>query len=480
MSRLSSLLLATAGTALLASCGMPLASAPQTASSLPQHAAKADGRYTLLTVSIQADAFPSIQAAIDSLAGTGGTVYLGAHDYTLSSTLVVPSNVALIGQDDFDANGNPVRSCLKLANGANKLAITNKAYWTGSYTVGNLATYDTNIRLENFDIDGNRVNQTGGSWAGVGIGYAQNLTIDDLKITDCAGSGIRLLRTHTSLVQNCDTSHNAVSTTWAATGIDLGDYCADNTVQNNVCNYNNENVTLSGTNPYDGNGIRLGDYSHDNLVQGNTCTGNGRRGIKVQGFDNTVKQNTMSANTGQAIALHGPVVDGNLIEGNTITVSTAIYNSGIIVADIGGTSSNNIIRQNVITGALYGVEVTSAAGQTIDDNTISLSRGHGIFLRGTSGNVVQYNDVTDSGQGVSSNGIQIIVEGGRASLNNQILDNVCTDTHAVWASKTQAYSLRTNAGVDQTTVSRNDFRGNKWYGISLSGTANTVTPDNLY
>jgi hypothetical protein len=61
---------------------------------------------------VQADSYTSIQAAIDSLPSDGGTVYLSAHAYTITSPIYVPGNVSLGHQLQpvlHGQHGHPVR-----------------------------------------------------------------------------------------------------------------------------------------------------------------------------------------------------------------------------------------------------------------------------------------------------------------------------------------------------------------------------------
>jgi len=412
-----------------------------------------------VAVEVQADDFASIQAAIDSVAATGGTVYLEPHEYPLAKAIVLPSKVSLVGQSALDASGSMVLPVLRLADGANSNVILNKRVWPSNVR-------DADIRLANFRIDGNRHNQTG-IRHGIEFYYVDRPVIEGVTVENCSSTGMTFSYCVDGTVRDSVASNNGFTNQWAATGINLNQYCTGFLIENNVCNANNGYRADIGSTPYDGNGIRIGDYSERNTIRGNTCNGNGRRGIKVQGANNLVSGNTLRDNMGHSILFTGYQVSGNLVQNNHVS---AYYDSGIRVESLN--TRNNTIEGNTITGCLYGIELsTDSTANRLLNNTVTASRGNGIYLRGTSDNTVQGNTVTNSGLTFRSNAIQIIVEGGRPSVRNVIDGNVCTDTRAV---KLQAYGIKIEPGVDYTTVTNNDLRGNLWTGIFLSGTHNTV------
>ncbi len=93
---------------------------------------------------INATDYVSIQDAVDSLPSTGGTVFIPAGLYIISSPIKLPSNVVLTGEG-FD-------TVLKLADGANHHVIQNMN--PGKWI-------DNNIVVTNMQIDGNGESQTG-------------------------------------------------------------------------------------------------------------------------------------------------------------------------------------------------------------------------------------------------------------------------------------------------------------------------------
>lgn len=404
--------------------------------------------------SVSADNYASIQAAITALGSAGGTVYLSPKTYTVTSTIVLPSNIAIVGQPS-STGALPV---LKLGDARNVSVFQNS----------NMSSGNTNIRLANFKIDGNRTMQSGSQIFGANLVYVTKSTIENVHIENCVGTGVWMRYSDDNLIKNCNFSNNGMTTAFAVSGINLNDYCDRNVIEGGTFHNNNGALT------YDGNGVRIGDWSTYNVVRNIVANHNGRRGVKVQGSYSTVANNKMDGNLGHSLLIGGIESHDNIIEGNTITNSEDA--SVIVSGGAGATTTNNTVRGNTIIGGYLGVQVIGGAQSTkILNNVVKSPDRHGIWLRGTSDSVVDGNTVTNSGTYYGLGyGIYVLNENGLVSLRNKITNNVSTDDRAV-GYKTQYYGVRTDAGVDQTTVTGNDLRGNKSAGLSLSDVTKTVS-----
>lgn len=394
---------------------------------------------------VEAGAYPSLQAAIDALPATGGTIRLASRAYVLPRPLVLRAGTALVGP----ATGN--RAVLRLAPGIADPVVTGG---------GGEARRDGQIRLAGFDVDGDRAGRPGRAPA-VYLDGVEGAVIEDLVVRDAPGSGLQLRRFRSGVVRRCTITRCGVGSPDAASGINLNDACDDNLVEDNVC---------VGMNPgagQDGNGIRIGDGSDRNVVRGNRCEGNGRRGIKVQGAHNAVVANVLAGNDGHSLLVGGLACHDNLIARNAID---APYHAAIHVTGAAGGEGTfrNAIEGNRITGGFYGIEVGWDAQETrIVGNAIAGTRLHGIFLRGSSDNLVEGNDVFDSGFGRPANAISIVPQAGRQALRNVVRRNACSDRRAL---KFQRHGLKTEPGADWTKALGNDFRGNAVEpGMALAG-----------
>jgi len=124
----------------------------------------------------------AIQAAIDSLITTGGTVYFGAKTYLVSTTIVLPSKVTLMGSGSAATR-------IKMAAGANASVIVTTGFSTltgqNKWLISESVPYGFGI--DAMTIDGNRAAQASGS--GVVI-YGKGYNIGfDLKIVECKDYG---------------------------------------------------------------------------------------------------------------------------------------------------------------------------------------------------------------------------------------------------------------------------------------------------
>lgn len=127
------------------------------------------------------------------------------------------------------------------------------------------------------------------------------------------------------------------------------------------------------------------------LVDKNTVTGAGRDGIKVDGSDNTVTQNTVTDNTWGISVSNGGT--GNEVSKNVLTGNRV---DGIAVFDGAGTT---LIEKNTVSGGTNGIEITGGAGATtVSKNAASGASQHGIWVQAdTSGTLLSKN--TSSGNG---------------------------------------------------------------------------------
>ena len=198
---------------------------------------------------------------------------------------------------------------------------------------------------------------------GVSI-FAPNNTITNNVISGNARWGV--LTRHAHAMGNSISANrigtNAASTTALPnlTGVTL--QSASNEVLLN---------TISGNHAF---GVAINQFSaNSNTVRsnrigtntaGNGAIGNGKVGVRItQGSDNTVQLNTISGNVGQGVLVALPGTNNNDIENNRI-----------------GTDQNGMVA---ISNGSDGIRVVqSAAGTTIQSNTISGNGGRGIMVDG--------------------------------------------------------------------------------------------------
>ncbi|HEY9724308.1 MAG TPA: right-handed parallel beta-helix repeat-containing protein [Oscillatoriaceae cyanobacterium] len=398
---------------------------------------------------INADSYSSLQSALNAVPSTGGTVQLSAKTYTIAQTLLVHSNTTL--------QGTGTSSVIKLASGANCDMLHNSGMSSGKG--------DSNIHLVNFAMDGNRAAETNNQEnMGIYFDYLTNSTIDTVTIQNVVGSACWVRHSSGNTWHNCNFSNNGNDTAFQVSGINLNDYCNNNVISGGTYNDNNN------ANGLDGNGVRIGDYCESNTVENITANHNGRRGIKVQGSDSKVLNNSLDNNLQQSLLVGGVQCSGNLIQGNTINHSAdvALYVSGAAGAT---TANNTMIGNTILNGQLHGYEIAAGAEScTFKNNTIKDCRGHGMWIRGSSNNVISGNTVQDNSIGWPGHDGIYIANDGTPSNSNQVTGNTVGDTRS-GSAKTQAWGVQIDSGSGNV-VSGNDLRGNKNGATAIqSGTA---------
>ena len=235
----------------------------------------------------------AIQNCINKLATTGGTVivriynYAPYNKYTLKKHLVIDkSNIELRGENGVT---------LWINNGAEVAAIV-----VGDPSVKTPSVIVQNVKVSNFYIDGNRLNQnneiydaflrvngitvrgakdviiekvnikgcrSGGIVTEEGV---HNISITDVTVRDSHFDGLALYKTTASTIMKCLLEGNAaagISTDWNFDG---------NLILGNIIRNNGKGTTTPEKNP----GIYLAD-SHDNIIIGNIITGSAGNGVIV-------------------------------------------------------------------------------------------------------------------------------------------------------------------------------------------------------
>ncbi len=216
-----------------------------------------------------------INAAIAGLPSSGGVIELVDATYTIDETVLVPSNVAVIGK------GRGV-TILQLAPGANTLVVGN----------ADLVNGNANITLRGFTVDGNGALQpAGASTQGIELHQCPGAHLDDLDIHDCTGTGVYLsgdgavIRIAT--LSNIQCRHNAADgmfVTAAAREVHYTAVTCDLNGRDGLVIDHSESIATgihARGNVRDG--VRIHNVVTDTIV-GINANLNGRNGIRVSGF----------------------------------------------------------------------------------------------------------------------------------------------------------------------------------------------------
>jgi len=305
----------------------------------------------------------AIQAALNTVAGTGGQVTVPAGTYMINP-------VAKYGNSGLVLGNN---TTLSLASGAVLQALSTS---TSSYSV---------VQVNGVQ----NVNITGGSIIG-------NLNKNTITDTNEAGMGIQVKASQHVIVENVN-----ISNCWAD-GIYVVAACQDVTISNVVSNHNRRNgmSIVSATNV---------------VVRGSTFEygiGSLENGVMANGGGIDIEPNP--GDTVDTVLFYGCSFLNNYAGG--IGASVPIANTGV------ATTSNIFLVSSLIKGNPYrGVDISNFSGAVIANNTVTGNGHFGIlFQTGASNFICTGNTVTGT-TGKPGNGID-----EDSSSGGTLTGNICT------------------------------------------------------
>lgn len=299
-----------------------------------------------ITVTVLTD--EAINAAIDALGISGGTIILLEGEYVVNSEIT-------IDYDDTTLQGSGKGTILKVPNSTN-----------GTFNIINLSDKN-NCVIKDLAVDGNRDNQASGNQVGIYMTAATNIQISNVDVKNIygtAGDGIRALKTSipsniritNCSVTNCDDDGIDIN---AATHIRIeGCYIAninDNGIDNEGGEYqiivNNHFINC------DGSGIELEQEESQSPTTTRFCTVAGNTiqdcgiGIRINsGSHNSITGNTIENSTGNGIVLTKHA-NGGISENNVITGNVIVNSGSNGIEEITGNANSNLIIGNRILGS---------------------------------------------------------------------------------------------------------------------------------
>jgi parallel beta-helix repeat protein len=231
-----------------------------------------------------------------------------------------------------------------------------------------------------------------GNAYGLFLTSADGVTMADSRVEHSLIDGLVLHRyvtnsTFTS-VRSTDNAVDGIKMTRASTGVVFSQVTASDNGRNGVTM--NGGALAGGPNAV---GMPTTTYGNNSLTD-STANDNGRYGIEVLGGKN-VRVNGSTANRNQMGIVVSQGADAVVVRNNVVRDSTQ---NGIGVLD-GATDTE--ISDNTVAGADIGVYLRDSARTSVDDNTVSSARSHGVTAVGTtSGSSVTDNEL--SGRGTSA------------------------------------------------------------------------------
>ena len=383
------------------------------------------------------DANTVIQAAINALPATGGTVFIKAATYALTDEIQMKSHVAIIGEGRDS-------TILKLNKGIYKNVIE---------AIGTAETHVTDVTVKKLTVDGNYTNnpQQGVPAGaeeldqnGVSFQYVDRGLIQDVYAYDNAWNGIQCYRSEYCIVDSCFVK----KTGWH--GIEFWDDMLHSVISNNVvegCTAG-DGVVIEYTGSYNciavGNAVYNCKYGlalyhptgHCGLV-GNTAYDCSEYGILIESAAScVVSGNTVYSGTVGAIGLFAKancirtVVSGNMfstpigmylkvtepmmVVGNSHTCLPG--DDGCKIEGDGATVTGLILKNNRFEGygtaGKHGIRLISNVDEAIIEGNIIVNYDQPVSIENANcdGNRVRYNRVDGCDTTISNSGTGTIIK----------------------------------------------------------------------
>jgi parallel beta-helix repeat protein len=327
-------------------------------------------------------------------AAAGGKVYLMEGTYTINSSISVPDNTTLTGA------------------GAGTIITLPNSFNTNINMVANSNTTNgTGVVIENLAVDGNQAHQSSGNMSGIYLNGMGTSTTQGATITGVAVHNMRYASSFTAAAIFLNSTYNTAVT--------------DSTVTSNS-----------------GSGITL-NSSNANTISHNTVSSNVGEGIDIGGDNDIVSENTVQLNQGNGgIWLAGGNNDS--VTDNYISGSFAgIYANG-------GVSYDNISGNTITGNSYHGIQLTDN-NATIVGNNISSNGADGIYLGGSTNDLVSGNNLDSNGGSTTNEGIYLNLANSNTIINNNITDSSCS---------TNCYAIDiTTSGSAKNYLSGNTYSG---------------------
>jgi len=321
----------------------------------------------------------------------------------------------------------------------------------GIYVAGVNNTVIKNCRVEQWDI-GVRLHYY--------LGTVNNITLDNVTVTDSLNTGLSLYETYNSNITNSNFSFNGHR------GVVISD-SDNNYFSNNVINNNTDaGVYLSGA-----------DY---NNLSDNEILGNGAESIYVSAAHNNFVNNEV--NTEVSLTASNYNEFSNLtIDSSRIKITSSDYNNFTninitnspansiwIYSSADNNNFNSIYISNAETDGIL-VE-TSSHNNNFNNLEVTNCGGKGISLSNSDNIQITNSDISSNNVGIYINSAEALIE------NNTVNSNTEQGIYGNWAKNPRIISntinnngnigIYSSAGNESYNISYNTISGN-YHGIAL-------------
>jgi parallel beta-helix repeat protein len=356
----------------------------------------------------------------------------------------------------------------KFAAGSDDSTISGLSFYGFNRTGGGAVQIDgaDDVTIQNSSFGITSTGRIAGNKTGISVLNADGTTIDSNTIVKNTVAGISLGADadNTSIIDNTIGTNSTRVNYGNAIGIDLnGAGSATTTIDGNFVAFN----TTAG--------IQIGSDADGVDITGNEVLLNGS-GIKVLGTAKNVDilGNTLTRNTGDGVFVTegASLVDigttnageGNYI-GTTATGAAGLGNrlSGVRINSTGAniTVVGNVISGNGVTNrtnAREGVNIDGATPSvSVTSNTISLNRGNGVRVSGSTAVIAKNRVFANYGSGVLANGGSTVTVGKGKAANDGEADGNVINTNSRYAIEV--------SGATSAQASGNSMTGNRLGGV---------------
>lgn len=372
-----------------------------------------------------------IQAALTAVGITGGIVYVKEGTYDITAQLLIPSNVWL--------RGSGWATILRLTNSfaVNTYMITNSTAVTGN----------SNIIVSDFQVDGNKANNTGNLKYGILFENVSNPVFDKIYIHDCVMSGL-------------NTGGTGLPTYYNGQRVLMSNCIGENMGTNGSAFYIDEARDVSMVNCH--------SYG----------TGTGRSGITIQSSVNINLDNVTvrdEEGNGTPIYITGALSGDRPIQNINLS-NISIYTTGVAVSKYGlwleGRAAGSIYATGIklsnvkIYGGYFGINASFIKDFQFTNVSVDNAYGHGMYIANSLNGYIQAIVKNSNQAGSDNNGITLAnVTGVRTEGSH------CYDDQVV---KTQQYGILEASGSDYNTIIGNDLRGNAVGAATIIGANDKV------
>ncbi len=431
-------------------------------------------------------------AAVIRRVGSGSTITFEPGTYTVDESLVVDTDLRLVGagRDETVIESSAAGVALAFV-GPGGLELSGVALrHVGEEPATVLLAIEGPVTIRDAELSGG-VAEGEGAGSGHGVAFAfenlpdmpertdaeraGDLVLDDVLVADNAAAGLLATGTAAPVVTGSTFRDNG--TCGVCTAGAAGGEIRDSTIEGNEI------------------GVQARDRS-PLVVEGTAITTSGSLGVSVDGESTAeLRGNTITGSGASAVQLTGasrPVVTGNTLRANPVGVLVTDQSEATIEGntfedhDVGlqtGGEAVVTVRDNTVTGTeLAAISIGETSSAVVEGTAITEAVGVGVEVTGTATATISGNQVTGAGEagvsvteGASADGGGNTIDGRQVGIQIGGTGTVDLRDDVVTGAAVAGLLATDQAGG---TLTGTDIGGSATAGVLIGGTS-TVTLDGV-